>query len=107
MEDDVTRFRVRPFETTIDGGESRLPVHVKGEVRAGEFAFILNGIPFVVPTHEIGQDSRGPYAVVPITDTQLSGGLMLSVDPEPAHDDPEAPSGSCIAPREPHPSSRP
>src|SRR6266704_951615 len=45
--------------------------------------------------------------VVPMTDTQLSGGLMLSVDPEPADDDPEAPSGCCIALREAHPSSSP
>lgn len=98
------RFLVRPFEWTVDPGESALPYHVKGEIQEQGFTLLVNAAAFPLPTDETGGDERGPYAVIQDTDLPLPGGRWLTVNPDPPGDDaPDGPSGCTISLLMPNP----
>ena len=77
------QFRLRPFEEIVERGPNQPAWSVRGTIEGSTFMFSVDGARYAVPVVEIGEDGRGPFAVVDESEQILDHGFRLVVEMEP------------------------
>ena len=75
-------LKIRPFKTTVE------EIDVTGVIQDNLFVVQFYGRPYPVITLEVGQDERGPYALIEETNRRESFGDVFLVEPEYEEDFP-------------------
>lgn len=78
-------LRVRPFRAHVEREHSLPTFDIIGAIEGTGFTIALAalGQTVTLDTVEVGEDERGPYAVVNECDRQLPGGFVLRLELDP------------------------
>ena len=75
-------FKLRPFQRIIECPGMRPAITAKGEITDGTYISSLDAASFHLPTVEVGNDTRGAYAIVSEAEIPIENGLLLKVSSE-------------------------
>ena len=74
--------KVRPFRTVVDYGPLDPSLAAEGRLAGMTYTLAIGSAEFSIPAVEVGEDERGPFALIVEGETIVEGGARLSIELE-------------------------
>ncbi len=96
-------FMVRPFHRRLRSAYGGPDVVLDGTIEDSGFVFTVDSAAFPVATLRTGDDEHGEFAVVAESESEVSLGFRLAVEPDADEDSPDGPNGCSVSLSKPEP----